>query len=64
VRGFADQHLRKLDAPLDPSNRRVSLIVQYLDKNKADSEEPADAGSKEETKPSPAEAPKPPADGK
>jgi chemotaxis protein MotB len=64
VRGFADQHLRKLDAPLDPSNRRVSLIVQYLDKNKAESEEPADAGSKEETKPSPAEAPKTPAEGK
>jgi chemotaxis protein MotB len=32
VRGFADQSLRKTDAPLDPSNRRISLIVQYLDK--------------------------------
>jgi chemotaxis protein MotB len=30
VRGFADQRLRKIDAPLDPINRRVSLIVQYL----------------------------------
>jgi len=30
VRGFADQRMRKLDAPLDPSNRRISLIVQYL----------------------------------
>ncbi|HTA48798.1 MAG TPA: flagellar motor protein MotB [Verrucomicrobiae bacterium] len=30
VRGFSDQHLRKLDDPLDPSNRRISLIVQYL----------------------------------
>lgn len=30
VRGFADQHLRKLDAPLDPSNRRISVIVQYI----------------------------------
>jgi len=29
VRGFADQRLRKLDDPLDPSNRRISLIVQY-----------------------------------
>ncbi|MGB7729864.1 MAG: flagellar motor protein MotB [Candidatus Acidiferrum sp.] len=38
VRGFADQRLRKPDAPLDPSNRRISLIVQYLDKK---SEEPA-----------------------
>src|SRR5262249_5253513 len=32
VRGFADQRLRKRDAPLDPSNRRISLIVQYLNK--------------------------------
>ena len=31
VRGFADQRLRKPDAPLDPSNRRISLIVHYLD---------------------------------
>jgi chemotaxis protein MotB len=30
VRGFADQHLRTPDTPLDPSNRRVSLIVQYI----------------------------------
>lgn len=30
VRGFADQRLRKSDAPLDPSNRRISLIVQYI----------------------------------
>jgi len=33
VRGFADQRLRKLDDPLDASNRRVSLIVQYIVKN-------------------------------
>lgn len=30
VRGFADQRLRKVDNPLDPSNRRISLIVQYV----------------------------------
>jgi chemotaxis protein MotB len=30
VRGFADQRLRKLDSPLDPSNRRISVIVQYM----------------------------------
>jgi chemotaxis protein MotB len=30
VRGFADQRLRKLDNPLDASNRRISLIVQYI----------------------------------
>ena len=29
VRGYADQHLRKTDSPEDPSNRRISLIVQY-----------------------------------
>ena len=33
VRGFADQRLRKPENPLDPSNRRVSLIVQYTPKN-------------------------------
>jgi chemotaxis protein MotB len=30
VRGFADQRLRNPDAPLDPANRRISLIVQYI----------------------------------
>lgn len=30
VRGFADQRLRKPKDPLDPTNRRISLIVQYL----------------------------------
>jgi chemotaxis protein MotB len=33
VRGFADQRLRKPEAPLDPANRRISLIVQYIIKN-------------------------------
>jgi chemotaxis protein MotB len=33
VRGFADQRLRKPEAPLDPSNRRISVIVQYIIKN-------------------------------
>ena len=32
VRGFADQLLRNTKDPNDPSNRRISLIVQYLDK--------------------------------
>jgi hypothetical protein len=31
VRGFADQHLRLKDKPLDSGNRRVSVIVQYLE---------------------------------
>jgi chemotaxis protein MotB len=30
VRGFADQRLRLSKLPNDPSNRRISLIVQYL----------------------------------
>jgi chemotaxis protein MotB len=40
VRGFADQKLRKPD-PFDPSNRRISLIVQYLVKPPEDDETPA-----------------------
>jgi len=30
VRGYADQRLRMPEKPEDPSNRRISLIVQYL----------------------------------
>jgi chemotaxis protein MotB len=32
VRGFADQRLRNAKDPLDPANRRITLIVQYLEK--------------------------------
>ena len=32
VRGFADQRLRHPENPLDPSNRRISLIVEYTQK--------------------------------
>jgi chemotaxis protein MotB len=35
VRGYAAMQLRKPDAPLDPSNRRISLIVHYLDTGNA-----------------------------
>jgi chemotaxis protein MotB len=31
VRGFAGQRLRNLKDPFDPANRRVSVIVHYLD---------------------------------
>jgi chemotaxis protein MotB len=41
VRGFADQRLRKLDDPLDASNRRISLIVQYTVKVDDDAKPPA-----------------------
>jgi chemotaxis protein MotB len=45
VRGFADQRLRKSDNPLDPSNRRISLIVQYIPKDDAENDaKPAGAG--------------------
>jgi chemotaxis protein MotB len=38
VRGFADQRLRKPEAPLDPANRRISVIVQYILKNNDDTD--------------------------
>jgi len=31
VRGYADQQLRKPDAPDDPSNRRISILVRKMD---------------------------------
>lgn len=43
VRGFADQRLRKPDAPQDPSNRRISFIVEYLKKS-ADEASNGDTG--------------------
>jgi chemotaxis protein MotB len=46
VRGFADQRLRKPDAPLDPANRRISLIVQYQEKTKEEVEAAAAEGEK------------------
>ena len=39
VRGYADQRLRKPQNPEDPSNRRISLIVQYLPKPEAEEPE-------------------------
>ena len=36
VRGFADQRLRLAQNPQDPSNRRISLIVQYLIDNSSE----------------------------
>lgn len=66
VRGYADQRLHLPKNPLDPSNRRISLIVQYIDAPpsgpSADADktpvktasDAADAGAK----PSPAAPPK------
>jgi chemotaxis protein MotB len=36
VRGFADQKLRDPANPFDPSNRRISVIVHYIEKPQAD----------------------------
>ncbi len=53
VRGFADQRLRKPDAPLDPANRRISLIVQYILKNDDDDDaKPAAPGESTTAPPS------------
>jgi chemotaxis protein MotB len=43
VRGYVDQLLRKADSPLDPSNRRISLIVKYTDQQDQEQGKTADA---------------------
>jgi len=50
VRGFADQRLRKKEDPLDPSNRRISLIVQYLPKKPSESDAKVEGGEPNEGK--------------
>ena len=45
VRGFADQKLRKPDQPMESSNRRISVIVQYVPKE--DNEDAKETGSSE-----------------
>src|SRR5260221_6881259 len=53
VRGFADQRLRNLKDALDPSNRRISIIVQYINSNTDDAESPGgDTQKSEEGEPS------------
>ena len=42
VRGFADQRLRLPQKPEDPSNRRISVIVQYLVQNASEVPLPKD----------------------
>jgi chemotaxis protein MotB len=48
VRGFADQYPRAGSTPEDPANRRISLIVQYLEKNEGAKEKAAESPSAEE----------------
>jgi chemotaxis protein MotB len=50
VRGFADQRLRNSSDPLDPANRRISIIVQYIAVPNDENEKPGEAGG--EAKPS------------
>jgi chemotaxis protein MotB len=48
VRGYADRRLRNPKDPLDPSNRRISVIVQYLpQENAAGDTSPENATGKE-----------------
>jgi chemotaxis protein MotB len=51
VRGFADQQLRKKDAPLDPANRRISLIVLYQENKPGGEPEGGAAAAPEGTAP-------------
>jgi len=44
VRGFADQRLRNPKDPLEASNRRISIIVQYISNESADDEAAGKAG--------------------
>jgi chemotaxis protein MotB len=46
VRGFADQRLRDVKDPLDPANRRISIIVQYTNSTPDEAETPGE-GAKE-----------------
>jgi chemotaxis protein MotB len=64
VRGFADQRLRKRDNPLDPSNRRISLIVQYLNKKPTEAPDAPGAEGKPAVEGKPAGEAKPGAEGK
>jgi chemotaxis protein MotB len=54
VRGYADQRLRNLSDPMDPSNRRISVIVQYIVKDEIAPNVPADQSSE---KPKPESVP-------
>jgi len=62
VRGFADQRLRKAADPLDPSNRRISVIVQYLQKddpNQPKSPVPVNGAGADNHQDQPNKSPKP-----
>ena len=58
VRGYADQRLRKPKNPDDASNRRISLVVQYLTKPDEDDKPPANKNGVAVPKVAPKEVPK------
>ena len=43
IRGYADTRLRKPDAPEDPANRRISVIVHYMAAPNMDEDDKAPA---------------------
>ena len=51
VRGYADQKLRVPSDPLEPSNRRVSLIVRYVVKDEEDQQQGSVQAPEEEKVP-------------
>ncbi|HEX8815730.1 MAG TPA: flagellar motor protein MotB [Terriglobales bacterium] len=53
VRGYADQLPRVKDNPEDASNRRISVIVQYLEKDKSAGSPADDQTPNDATKPGP-----------
>ncbi len=50
IRGFADQRLRTPDKPLEASNRRISIIVQYLPSDAPDVEATSEKAGAEASK--------------
>jgi chemotaxis protein MotB len=47
IRGFADQRLRTPNDPLEASNRRISIVVQYLPNSETPAQEEGTARSAE-----------------
>jgi chemotaxis protein MotB len=45
IRGYADQQLRKKGSPEDPSNRRITVIVQYTTKSEEEAPRGGEKGS-------------------
>lgn len=56
VRGYADERLRKPKEPEDASNRRISVVVQYLGKPEPDDEAEGKAGAAKGAAKAPAQA--------